>query len=306
MYFSPAFSNLGVLMSIQSMTGYGHFEQVFESGKFSVEIRSVNNRFIETQCHIPRIFNSSEQQVRKLLADKLERGTVKLSVNFESAQTQTLCIDYDRELVERYLEIFGEISQKMGAQAPKDISLLQPFFRDIIVSKPVELKAEELVGQMFCVIEKAIEILIEERQREGAETRDVLLKLLDFISQGVEKIEVLAPKRLERYKEKLQTAVQNLKKECVDEQRIAQEIVLMTEKLDITEETTRLKTHISATKKMLEEESAVGKRLGFWLQEINREINTVGSKANDSAIADIVVSMKDAAEQMREQSLNLL
>jgi len=293
-------------MSIQSMTGYGHFEQAFESGKFSAEVRSVNNRFMETQCHLPRVFYSSEQQLRKLLADKLERGTIKLSVNFESTQVQTLNIDYDRELVDRYLEIFGEISQKMGAQTPKDISLLQPFLRDIIVSKSPELEAEALVGQMFSVVEKAIELLIEERAREGAETRDVLLKSLDFIFQNIEKIELLAPKRLERYKEKLQTALQNLKKECIDEQRIAQEIVLMCEKLDITEETTRLKTHISATKKMLEEESAVGKRLGFWLQEINREINTVGSKANDSAIADIVVSMKDAAEQMREQSLNLL
>jgi uncharacterized protein (TIGR00255 family) len=293
-------------MSIQSMTGYGHFEQAFESGKFSAEVRSVNNRFMETQCHLPRVFYSSEQQLRKLLADKLERGTIKLSVNFESTQVQTLNIDYDRELVDRYLEIFGEISQKMGAEKPKDISLLQPFLRDIIVSKSPELEAEALVGQMFSVVEKAIELLIEERAREGAETRDVLLKSLDFIFQNIEKIELLAPKRLERYKEKLQTALQNLKKECIDEQRIAQEIVLMCEKLDITEETTRLKTHISATKKMLEEESAVGKRLGFWLQEINREINTVGSKANDSAIADIVVSMKDAAEQMREQSLNLL
>jgi uncharacterized protein (TIGR00255 family) len=288
------------------MTGYGHFEQVFENGKFSAEVRSVNNRFMETQCHIPRIFSSSEQQVRKLLADKLERGTVKLSVNFETALAQTVCIDYDREMVDRYLEIFGEISQKMNAETPKDISLLQPFFRDIIVAKPQELEAEALVGQMFIAIEKAVEHLIEEREREGAELRDVLLKSLDFISQSVEKVELLAPKRLEKYKEKLQTAIQTLKKECVDEQRIAQEIVLMCEKLDITEETTRLKTHISATKKMLEEESAVGKKLGFWLQEINREINTIGSKANDSAIANIVISMKDVAEQMREQSLNLL
>jgi len=293
-------------MAIQSMTGYGHFEQVFESGKYSVEIRSVNNRFMETQCHLPRIFYSSEQQARKLLAEKLERGTVKLSVNFEPVQTQTLCIDYDKELVSRYLQIFAEISEQNNLAGPKDISVLQPFLRDIITAKPFELKAQELTAEFFTVIEKAIELLIIERKREGEALKNFLLKSLDSISQNIEKIELLAPQRMERYKEKMQTALDSLSKECVDGQRIALEIVLMCEKLDITEEITRLKTHILATKNMFDEENAVGKRLGFWLQEINREINTVGSKANDSAIADIVVSMKDAAEQMREQSLNLL
>ncbi|MCL1947249.1 MAG: YicC family protein [Chitinivibrionia bacterium] len=292
-------------MSVQSMTGYGYYEQIFESGKYSAEIRSVNNRFIEIQCHLPRTFSALEQQIRKVLSEKLERGSVKLNVNFEAANG-SVCIDYDKNLVGRYMEIFNEISQKFGAAQPKDISLLQPFFRDIIVSKPVEIKTEEFSGELFAVIEKSVELLLIERKREGASIKEFLLKSLDSISQNVGKINVLAPQRIEKYREKLQTAVNLLNKECVDEQRIALEVVLMVEKLDITEETTRLKTHISAAKKMLETENSVGKRLTFWLQEINREINTIGAKANDCAIADIVVSMKDAAEQMREQSLNLL
>jgi len=292
-------------MSVQSITGYGYCEQVFESGKYSVELRSVNNRFIEIQCHLPRVFSSLEQQIRKLLTEKLKRGSVKLNVNFESAQG-AVTIDYDRILVERYMEIFDEISKKTGVEKPNDISVLQPFFRDVIISKPVDIKAEELSEELFAAIEKTIESLIVERLREGAALKDFLIESLDLISQNIEKIETLAPHRIEKYREKLNANVKLLDNECVDEQRIALEIVLMVEKLDITEEIIRLKTHISATKKMLENESLVGKRLVFWLQEINREINTIGSKANDCAISDIVVCMKDAAEQIREQSLNLL
>jgi uncharacterized protein (TIGR00255 family) len=292
-------------MSVQSITGYGHFEQIFESGRYTAEIRSVNNRFMEIQCHLPRIFNPLEQQIRKLLNEKLERGTVKLNVSFEAAHG-AVCIDYDRELVKRYLEIFNEISLNIGGEKIKDVSLLSPFFRDVIVSKPVELTVQDLSTELFRVIEEAMNRLITERKREGRSLKGFLFKSFDSISQNITEIERLTPQRIEKYKEKIQTAISTLCNECVDEQRIALEVVLMIEKLDITEEITRLKTHISATKKLLESEDSIGKRLGFWMQEINREINTIGSKANDSAIADIVVSMKDTAEQIREQSQNLL
>jgi len=292
-------------MSVQSMTGYGRFEQSFESGKYSAEIKSVNNRFAEIQVRLPRVFNPLELQIRKLLSDKLERGSINLNLNFEAAQG-AIAIDYDEKLVEQYAVIFNKMSQKIGGKKIKDISLLSPFFRDFIVSKPVEFSLEELTAEVIQVIENAISALIEERKREGADLAKFFVKSLDEILQNVEKVEKYAPQRIEKYKERLNTAVELLRKEGVDEQRITLEVVLMVEKFDITEEITRLKTHISATKNLIANENNVGKKLGFWLQEINREINTIGSKANDSSIAEIVVSMKDAAEQMREQSLNLL
>ena len=298
-------------MSVQSMTGYGRFEQSFESGKYSVEIKSVNNRFAEIQCRLPRVFNPLELQIRKLLSEKLERGSINLNVNFEATHG-AVSIDYDENLVDKYAEIFGKISQRLGGGELKDISLLSPFFRDFIVTKHVEFSLEELTDEVMSVIGRAIELLIEERMREGAALSAFLLKSLDGIWGNVEKIEKYAPQRIEKYKERLQTAVESLQKENIDEQRIALEIVLLTERLDITEEILRLKTHIAATKVLLSDPNqnlspqAVGKRLGFWLQEINREINTIGSKANDGTISEIVVEMKDAAEQMREQSLNLL
>jgi uncharacterized protein (TIGR00255 family) len=292
-------------MSVQSMTGYGRFEQVFESGKYSVEIKSVNNRFSEIQCRLPKVFSPLEIQIRKFLNEKLERGSINLNLNFE-AVSGAVSIDYDENLVERYLEVFDKISNKFNREKLKDISLLSPFFRDFIVTKPVEYLLDELNDDLMHVIGKAVEFLVAEREREGTALNEFLLKSLDSILQNVEKIECHAPCRTEKYKAKMQTAIDSLLKEHVDEQRIALELVLMVEKLDITEETTRLKTHVSATKNLLETGTSVGKRLGFWLQEISREINTIGSKANDSIMADIVVAMKDTAEQMREQSLNLV
>lgn len=298
-------------MSIQSMTGYGRFEQSFESGKYTVEVKSVNNRFAEIQTRLPKVFNPLELQIRKKISEKLERGSINLNVNFEAAQG-AISIDYDEKVFEQYTEVFNKMSQKIGDGEVRDISLLSPFFREFVVSKPTEFSIEELTAEIMQVIDKAIENLTEERKREGAALSGFFLKSLDEILQNVEKVEKYAPQRIERYKERLNTAVELLKKEGIDEQRISLEIILMVEKLDITEEITRLKTHIFATKSLISESNsgkatqAVGKRLGFWLQEINREINTIGSKANDGAISEIVVLMKDAAEQMREQSLNLL
>jgi uncharacterized protein (TIGR00255 family) len=298
------------------MTGFGRFEQSFASGKYSVEIKSVNNRFIEIQCRLPRVFNSLELQIRKLLTDKLERGSINININFESVDNET-GVDFDEKVFERYAALFSKMNfsfcgtdtvsgERYGARFSNFTRIFAPFVKDFIVSKPKEYSTEGLSTEVFEVVEKALDLLVLERKREGEALGGFLLKSLDSIEANVLKIESCAPTRIEKYKNKLNTAIDSLQKEGVDEQRIAMEIVLAVEKFDITEEITRLKTHISATKNLLKTESSVGKRLGFWLQEINREINTVGSKANDAAIAEIVVSMKDTAEQMREQSLNLL
>ena len=291
-------------MFLQSMTGYGRCEQSFASGKYSVEIKSVNNRYAEIQCRMPRFFNPLELQIRKLLTDKLERGSIFLNVGFDAAQSETE-VDFDEKIAEQYFGMFDKMAEKFGYGA-KDLSLLTPFFREFIVSKPKEFSTDELSAEVFDSVEKAIEALISERKREGELTGDFLLKSLDSISKSLCEIETYAPSRIEKYKNKLNTAIELLKKDGVDEQRIAMEVLLMVERLDITEEIVRLKAHLCATKNLIENEIAVGKKLGFWLQEINREINTIGSKANDATISDIVVSMKDVAEQMREQSLNLL
>ena len=297
-------------MSVQSMTGYGRFEQSFASGKYSAEIKSVNNRFSEIQCRLPRIFSQQEMQIRKYLTDKLERGSIIFNLNFEPADEneEETGIGFDEKTFKQYMSLFRKMSLFYGDEPRfSDFTrFFAPFVKEVIVSKPKECLPDESSKEIFEVVEKAVDLLILERKREGESLCKFLLESLDSICENISKIENCAPLRVEKYKNKLNAAAQVLKNDGLDEQRIMTEIFLMVERFDITEEITRLKTHVSATRKLLETEDLVGKKLGFWLQEINREINTIGSKANDAAIADIVVSMKDAAEQMREQSLNLL
>ncbi|MDR0303986.1 MAG: YicC family protein [Chitinispirillales bacterium] len=294
-------------MFSQSMTGYGRFERSFASGKYSVEIKAVNSRFIEIQCRMPRIFNPLELQIRKYIADKLERGSININLSFEAASEETN-IDFDEKSFSQYVNLFDKLAK--SCQKTADFSdfmrFLTPFTKDIIVSKPKEYSVDELSKEVFEVVENVTDLLIIERKREGDALCEFLLKSLNLIDENLCKIESYAPQRIEKYKNKLNTAIDLLRKDGIDEQRISLEVILTIEKIDITEEITRLKTHISATKNLIENECSIGKRLGFWLQEINREINTIGSKANDAAIAGVVVSMKDTAEQMREQSLNLL
>lgn len=296
-------------MSVQSMTGYGRCEQSFASGKYSAEIKSVNNRFSEIQCRLPRIFSQQEMQIRKYLADKLERGSISINISFESADEEESGIDFDEKAFKQYADLFRRMARSYngGDLSFSEFSrLFTPFVKEVIVSKPKECQTDESPKEIFEVVEKAAQLLISERIREGEALCKFLLESLDSICENISKVENCAPLRAEKYKNKLNAAAQVLKNDGFDEQRIITEVFLMVEKFDITEEITRLKTHVSAARNLLETESSVGKKLGFWLQEINREINTIGSKANDAAIADIVVSMKDAAEQMREQSLNLL
>jgi len=295
-------------MSVQSMTGYGRYEQSFASGKYSAEIKSVNNRFSEIQCRLPRTFGSQEMQIRKYLTDKLERGSIMFNLSFEPADGEETGVGFDEKAFKQYTDLFRKMALSYGdePQFSDFTRFFAPFIKDVIVSKPKECLPDESSNEIFEVVEKAAELLISERKREGEALCNFLLKSLDSICENLSKIENCAPLRVEKYKNKLNAAAQVLKNDGFDEQRIMTEIFLIVERFDITEEITRLKTHVSAARKLLETENSVGKKLGFWLQEINREINTIGSKANDAAIADIVVSMKDAAEQMREQSLNLL
>jgi len=306
-------------MSVQSMTGYGRYEQSFASGKYSAEIKSVNNRFSEIQCRLPKIFSQQEMQIRKYLTDKLERGSITLNLSFEPADGdgEETGICFDEKAFKQYIGLFAKMhnfyyERKLVGEVGVSCEFMDfsqffaLFIKEVIVSKPKECLTDESSKEIFEVVEKAADLLISDRKREGDALCKFLFKSLDSICENLSKIENCAPLRVEKYKNKLNASAQVLKNEGLDEQRIITEIFLMVERFDITEEIIRLKTHISATRKLLETENSVGKRLGFWLQEINREINTIGSKANDAAIADIVVSMKDAAEQMREQSLNLL
>lgn len=292
-------------MSIQSMTGFGRSEIEGKTGNYKVEVKSVNNRYFNVQFRMPSLFNSLEQKMKQALQDALERGSVNVSIFWE-APTDEIEVTADNELAAKYVTILKSISSEFELSGEPAISDLAPFYREIITQKLAEFSDDELWDDISKALEEAIVACVSDRSREGDFTVQELKGVVYDIENDLADVVKLAPARIEKYKEKLQRNVEELKGEGVDESRLAFEITLMSEKLDIAEEVTRLSSHIVAMKELLSDGISVGKRMGFLLQEFNREVNTIGSKANDASISNIVVAMKESVEKMREQSLNLV
>ncbi len=292
-------------MNLQSMTGFGRAEAEKESGSYKLEIKTVNNRFLDVQFRMPRIFSSLEQKMRSYLSEQLVRGSVSFNINRE-APADDLSIAYDSATAGKYVEVLKSISKDFGLSGEPAISDLAPFYRDIISQELAEFDTEQLWNDIFPVITEAVEQLVKVREAEGDFTRKGLLELLDVIEKGLEEVKTYAPLRLEKARKRLSKVVEDLKGEGVDESRLTFETSIMADKLDIAEEVLRLSAHIVAMKDLLSGEGEVGKRLNFLLQEMNREINTIGSKANDTDISRLVVDLKEATERIREQALNLV
>jgi len=292
-------------MKIQSMTGFGWAEAEVTTGVYKIEIKTVNNRFLEVQFRMPRICNSLEKQMKTYLSEKLVRGSVSISIN-RDAPSSDLTVKYDSDLAGKYVAVLKSITNDFGLAGEPSVSDLSPFYRDFIEQELIEFTDEQLWNDLEPVLSSAVTSLLNSREVEGEECRVALIDQLDLIQGGLDKIKLLAPTRLEKFKLKLSKLVEDLKGEGVDESRLAFETTIMADKLDIAEEIQRLTAHIDATRALLCGTGEVGKRLRFLLQEMNREINTIGSKANDSDISGLVVELKEAAERIREQSANLV
>ena len=292
-------------MGLLSMTGFGRYEEELKTGSYKIEIKTVNNRYLDVQFRMPRLFNSLEQKIKKLLSEKLIRGSVHFNINW-SAPEEQLSVVYDSNTAKKYVNILKEISSDFDLASQPSVSDLSPFYKDFISQELLEFSAEELWSDLEGIVTKTVELVNIERVREGNFTTEELLSVVDKIEENLLKVSNEAPSRLTRYNDRLKKAVSELKGEGVDESRIAFEMTLMAEKLDIAEEITRMKAHIIGMRDLLNGSGATGKRMGFLLQEMNRECNTIGSKANDSTIAAIVVELKELVEQIREQSLNLV
>ncbi len=292
-------------MNLQSMTGFGKAETEKTSGVYKLEIKTVNNRFLDVQFRMPRIFSSLEQRMRTYLSEQLVRGSVSFNLHRE-APADDVSIEYDNDIAGKYVNVLKSLSENFGLSGEPAISDLAPFYREFISQEIAEFDADQLWEDVFPVLTEAVAQLVEVREKEGDFTRKGLLELLDVIESGLEDVKVNAPLRLDRVRERLSKVVEDLKGEGVDEARLTFETTIMADKLDIAEEILRLSAHIVAMKDLLSGEGEVGKRLNFLLQEMNREINTIGSKANDSDISRIVVDLKEATERIREQALNLV
>jgi uncharacterized protein (TIGR00255 family) len=285
------------------MTGFGLAEGCTASGTYRVEIRGVNNRFIEIQVRQPRFVANLEQRVRKEITAMVSRGSIQVSITCDR-EDEGATVTWDESAVGKYVTIFREIKEKLSLQGEVTLDHLLTF-SDIIKVENAVYDEEDVWTHLAPILQESLAAFQKTREAEGAYMVNDLKKILDEIAASLEIIERRAPLRIQEYAEVLRERVQKIIEDPPDPQRMTTEIALCADRLDISEECTRLRAHIAKFSEDLECDGPVGKRMGFLLQEMNREANTIGSKANDTEIAHLSVTLKENIEKIREQIQNI-
>lgn len=291
---------------IKSMTGFGQIAKDDGQVQITTELKSLNSKFLDLNLRLPKIFSDKEMEVRNLISEKLERGKVSLSVEYQPYGDKQIKQSYNATLFTGYYEELARLAQSVGAPTDRlfELALNSP---DVIQNK----LSEEVSTQEWEKVKKTILDTIAKcedfREMEGKVLEKMLIECIDVIASELKIIEQLDPKRVERIRERLKGNVAAfLGEEGFDPNRLEQEIIFYIEKLDINEEKVRLKSHLDYFTVVLRDPQSNGKKLGFISQEIGREINTIGSKANDAEIQKHVVRMKDELEKIKEQLNNVL
>ena len=284
---------------IMSMTGYAKKETQWEDKRISIEIRALNSKNADIHLRTPSYIRELDTEIRKRLASRMNRGKIDLNIHVEFSE-QNLPTKINTPVIKSYmqqLETIGDstISERLS------IAMRLP---DTLASDREEISSQEK-DIIFKLLESVIEDIKSYRLDEGAELEKDFLLRIDLIEEHLEAIKKIAPERISKIEQKLRDSLQGLKIE-VDVNRFEQELIFYLEKFDITEEKVRLKNHLDYYRKIMKSNVPVGKKLGFITQEIGREINTIGSKANHAELQKIVVQMKDELEKIKEQLLNVL
>lgn len=289
---------------IVSMTGYGKADAVIDGSPVTVEIRSVNGRFLELNIRLPREWGDRETAIRELLKQTLQRGSVNVYVRREQVVDQA-AVHIDWVTAAAYVDALRTLQDRFGLNGPVTLDHVvsyQPIFQG---EKPA-VDHDAITSELMAAVHHALGELQSMREREGEALRTDLRERLESITMHLDVVERLSTERIPLERDRLRERVSQLiDDEHLDEQRLQLEITLLADRLDITEECVRLRTHMKHVYDDLDVGGAVGRKLNFQLQEMNREVNTMGSKSNDAAIARHVVMMKEELERIREQVQNI-
>ncbi len=289
---------------IKSMTGFGKGEASFGTKKITVELRSLNSKQLDLNIKLPALYRQSETELRNLAAQRLQRGKVDLFVSVESQQVETSA-HINREIFREYLRQLNDALAFSGIDADYDAMLSVLMRMPDVVSVEAERVTEEESAALMAAAADAVERLDAFRVQEGAVLIADLLRRVDLIERYREEVVPFEKARTETIRARILDNLSKLGVE-VDRNRLEQEMIYYLEKLDITEEKVRLENHCRYFREVAAGEEAPGRKLGFIAQEMGREINTMGSKANESNIQILVVRMKDELEKIKEQVLNIL
>ncbi len=290
---------------VKSMTGYGRYEQMYGSRKISVELKSVNHKFLEFSCRVPRTMAFLEEKLKGYVQSRVARGKIDLYLCVEGENDQPADVQINHSLAAGYVKAYEELAETYGIPSKITAETLARLPDVLTVHKAPE--DEEALWQQVCeVTEKAVDAFVEMRTREGAKLKDDITGRLAIVEQAVTAVEEESPRTLAAYRARLEEKLRELlSSNTVDEQRLLTETAIFADRIAVDEETVRLRSHLAQMNTLLSGDEPVGRKLDFIMQEANREINTIGSKAQNSHIAGIVVTVKAELEKIREQIQNL-
>lgn len=290
---------------VKSMTGFGRGEAQDEFRKITIEMKSVNHRYLDLNIKIPKSLNPFETEIRNYLKTRIVRGKVDVYVTLETAADQEYVLKYNSKLAEMYVDNIKAMADEFGLDYDLKATHLSRY-PDVLEMEEAEADESELKVLLFEALEKAANQFGENRTKEGERLQKDLLDKMDEMSGYVSVLEKRSPEIIEEYTSRLKAKVNDLLEAGhIDENRIAAEIVLYADKVCIDEEMVRLRSHIEETKQVLLNDKEVGRKLDFIAQEMNRESNTILSKSTDVEIAGIGISLKTLIEKVREQIQNL-
>lgn len=291
-----------------SMTGYGRGESIDNDRRIVVEIKSINNRFCDIQVRQSRVLAPLETRTRERVTQRLQRGKIDLSISFEDNSASAYRVHCDLGLAKAYAQALRQVAEGIGSNETVTASQISRF-NDVLRVESSQIEPEDVWSLLEAALDQAIDRLLDMRAREGDKLcQDIRLKAANLLSLKA-KVAVRSPQVPLEYRQRLTERIELLLGEqsrgIYDEQRLAAEVLLFADKCAIDEELVRLDSHLHQLDSILGEPKAIGKKLDFLIQEINREINTIGSKANDLELVQTVVEMKSELEKIREQIQNI-
>ena len=290
---------------IKSMTGFGREQGVVEGYEIQVEIRSVNHRYFEFSSRIPRSFSYLDEKLKSFVSERVSRGKVEVSVTISKTEGVEAEIEVNQEIAAGYVNALRNANIKLGLNDDLSLSDITRF-PDVFKIQKVQDDEEVVWNAVKQICFEALNRFINMRETEGQKMYEDISSRLDFIEEKTNEIEKISPLISESYKNRLYSKIkETLEDRDIDEQRVLTEVAIFSDKIAVDEETVRLHSHVSQLRELINSSEPVGRKLDFLVQELNREVNTIGSKAQDLSVTKTVVELKSEIEKIREQIQNI-
>ena len=290
---------------IKSKTGYGRAREMLHKRHITVEVRSVNNRYLDCTVKMPRMYGFAEDAVKQHVQKAISRGKVDVFITVDASAADVAKVTVNRELAAQYAAALGELAEVCGTEphvTPETLSR----FPDVLTVTKADEDLETVSADLCAVLDEALQAYNAMRAVEGAKLAEDVGNRLTYIENYTSQVEKRSPETVAEYRAKLTARMQEvLQSTTIDEQRILTEAAIYADKVAVDEETVRLRSHVAQLRTMIASDEPMGRKMDFLIQEVNRESNTIGSKCNDVAIAQVVVGLKAEVEKMREQVQNV-